>query len=149
MINKEDGDNYIVYFRIAKNLYKNCIEKDLKKYNLAHNEIEIINYLSRNSEQNTARDIAEYLGLSKGMISRTIDQLLTKEILEFEKDKKDKRILRLKITEKSKNLMNDLEKSREKFLVELTKDIEDDKLDVFTDILEAMISNLKELEKNI
>lgn len=149
MMNKEDGYKYIIYFGKAKKLYKNCVEKDLKKYNLAHNEIEIINYLSRNLEKNTAKDLVEYLGLSKGMISRTIDQLITKEILEFEKDEQDKRIFRLKISDNSRKLINDLKRSREKFLKELTKDIEKDKLEIFTEVLEEIVDNLKYLEQDI
>ena len=108
-IDRENGAKYIIYFRKAKKLYKNYIENDLSVYDLSENEIEIIMYLNRNTIKNTAKDIVEYLGLSKGMISRTIDQLIAKEILEFEKDKKDKRVYRLKISDKSKKLIKDLE----------------------------------------
>lgn len=149
MLNKEDGYKYIIYFRKAKKLYKKCIEKDLKKYKLTQNEIEIVMYLTRNLKQNTAKDLVEYLGLSKGMISRTVEQLISKGILEIEKDKQDKRIGRLKISETFVDIIDDLEKSRVKFLIGLTSNIEKDKLEVFADVLEGMIGNLKDLEKEI
>ncbi|MGL4452035.1 MAG: MarR family winged helix-turn-helix transcriptional regulator [Sarcina sp.] len=148
-INNQDAYKYIICFRKAKKLYKNCVEKDLKKYKLTQIEIEIIIYLSRNIEQNTAKDITEYLGLSKGMISRTIDLLISKKILEIEKDKSDKRISRLRITKDSAPLINDLEKSRTKFLSGITSDIEKSKLDIFANVLEEMIDNLEVLEKDI
>ncbi|MGL5574560.1 MAG: MarR family winged helix-turn-helix transcriptional regulator [Sarcina sp.] len=148
-INNQDAYKYIICFRKAKKLYKNCIEKDLKKYKLTQIEIEIIIYLSRNIEQNTAKDITEYLGLSKGMISRTIDQLISKKILEIEKDKSDKRISRLRITKDSAPLINDLEKSRTKFLDGITSGIEKSNLDVFANVLEEMIDNLEVLEKDM
>ena len=143
---KEDGYKYIIYFRKAKKLYKNCVKKDLKEYNLAQNEIEIIMYLRSNTTRNTAKDLVEYLGLSKGMISRTVDHLISKGILEIKKDEADKRICRLKISDTSTDLITDLEKSRNKFLSVLAKNIEPDKLEVFTSVLEGMIDNLKELE---
>ena len=146
-LNREDGYKYIIYFRKAKKLYKNCVEKDLKKYDLTQNEIEIIMYINRTTNQNTAKDLVKYLGLSKGMISRTIDQLISKEILQIEKDKSDKRVSRLNINPTCTELISDLEKSRTKFLGALANNIEVEKLDIFASVLEDMIDNLKELEK--
>ena len=146
-MDKEHGAKYIISFRKAKKLYKNYIERDLSIYDLSENEIEIIMCLNRNPMKNTAKDLVEYLGLSKGMISRTIDQLVAKEILEFEKDKKDKRIYRLKISDKSNKLIKDLEVSSERFFSGLIKNVDDDRLETFTSVLEDMIINMKGFEK--
>ncbi|MGL4991775.1 MAG: MarR family winged helix-turn-helix transcriptional regulator [Sarcina sp.] len=146
---REDAIKYIIYFRKAKKLYKGYVEKELKEFGLSQIEIEIIAYLNRYSKNNTAKEIVEYLSLSKGMISRTLDSLIEKEIIELEKDKVDKRVLRLKLTEKSSDLVDKLEVSNKKFFEELITDIGEEKLDIFTEVLEDMIENLKDLETGI
>lgn len=146
---REDGIKYIIYFRKAKKLYKSYVEKELKEFGLSQIEIEIIAYLNRYSKNNTAKEIVEYLSLSKGMISRTLDSLIAKEIIELQKDKVDKRVLRLKLTDKSKELVSKLEISNKKFFEGLINNISEEKLDIFTEVLEDMIENLKDLEMGI
>ncbi len=46
---------------------------------LTHNEFEILVFLQENLEYNTAKDIVEFSGLSKGLISRSIESLLKKK----------------------------------------------------------------------
>lgn len=144
--NSERGTRYVVSFRKAKKLYKKHIENDLKKYGLSTNELEIIMYLNREDNDNTARDIAIYLGLSKGMISRTIEQLIEKGILEIQKDKDDKRILRLYLSEASKELTQDLGRASDKFFSNLVSGINEENLDVFASVLEVMIKNLNDFK---
>ena len=73
-------------------------------------------FLKRNSQYNTAKNIVEYSGISKGMVSRTLDGLINKGIIKLEKDKKDKRVVRLKIAEDSKELIESLEEASGEFL---------------------------------
>lgn len=148
-LSKEQGDNYIISFRKAKKLYRKFLESENKKYNLSQNEIEIIMYIKRKPKKNTAKDIVEYLGVSKGMISRSIDILIGKEILEIEKDKVDKRIVRLKINKKSSKLIVDLEKSSNKFFENLIAGVSNEKVDIFTEVLADMIKNLEILENDM
>lgn len=145
-LNNEEGTKYIISFRKAKKLYKKYIEHDLQKYALSKNEIEIIMYLTRNEGNNTARDIAKYLNVSKGMISRNLEQLLAKGILEIQKDKVDKRISRLKLSSGAESLTKDLEKSSDKFFRGIVAGISEEKLETFAGVLEDMILNLKDFE---
>lgn len=145
-LSNEEGTKYIVSFRKAKKLYKRYIEHDLEKYSLSKNEIEIIMYLNRKSKKNTAKDIAKYLDVSKGMISRTLESLLSKGILDTEKDKSDKRILRLKLSDSSEELTKDLEKSSYAFFEGIVDGISEERLDVFASVLEDMIDNLGKFE---
>lgn len=148
-LNTKQGDNYIISFRKAKKLYKKFLENDMKKYGLSQNEIEIIMYLKRNPKENMAKDIVEYLGISKGMISRSIDFLINKEIVEIEKDKIDKRVGRIKISKKSTNLIEDLERSSNRFFKNLIAGVSNEKIDIFTEVLSDMINNLEILEEDI
>lgn len=146
-IKEEERHDYIISFRKVKKFYKKFIDNEMKKFDLSQNEIEIITYLNRNPEKNTAKDIVEYLGLSKGMISRNIDILLSKGIIEPKKDNVDKRIIRLYITKESEELINEIEESIFNFLGSLLENIEEEKFEIFKEVLNSLTSNLEELEK--
>ena len=146
-IKEEERHDYIISFRKVKKFYKKFIDNEMKKFDLSQNEIEIITYLNRNPEKNTAKDIVEYLGLSKGMISRNIDILLSKGIIEPKKDNIDKRIIRLYITKESEELINEIEESIFNFLGSLLENIEEEKFKIFKEVLNSLTNNLEELEK--
>ncbi len=146
-IKEEERHDYIISFRKVKKFYKKFIDKEMKKFDLSQNEIEIITYLNRNPEKNTAKDIVEYLGISKGMISRNIDILLSKGIIEPKKDNVDKRIIRLYITKESEELINEIEESIFNFLGSLLENIEEEKFEIFKEVLNSLTNNLEELEK--
>ncbi|WP_066874094.1 MarR family winged helix-turn-helix transcriptional regulator [Clostridium mediterraneense] len=146
-IKEEERHDYIISFRKVKKFYKKFIDNEMKKFDLSQNEIEIITYLNRNPEKNTAKDIVEYLGISKGMISRNIDILLSKGIIEPKKDNIDKRIIRLYITKESEELINEIEESIFNFLGSLLENIEEEKFKIFKEVLNSLTNNLEELEK--
>ena len=89
-----NGNAFLVSFTKAKKTYKKFISPTLNDLGLTHNEFEILVFLQENLEYNTAKDIVEFSGLSKGLISRSIESLLKKEMLSIKKDDKDKRIFR-------------------------------------------------------
>ncbi|MGL5615759.1 MAG: MarR family winged helix-turn-helix transcriptional regulator [Sarcina sp.] len=144
-INKGTEDELIINFRKAKKLYKKFLEENTKEYGLSQNEIEILMFLKRNSKQNTAKNIVEYSGISKGMISRTIDGLISKGIIKLEKDRKDKRIARLKIVENSKELIESLEKASTEFITIIFNGIPRENVKILEDSLKIMLDNLNAL----
>ena len=146
-IKEEERHDYIISFRKVKKFYKKFIDNEMKKFNLSQNEIEIITYLNKNPEKNTAKDIVEYLGISKGMISRNIDILLSKGIIEPKKDSIDKRIIRLYITKESEELIREIEESIFNLLGGLLENIEEEKFEIFKEVLSSITNNLEELEK--
>lgn len=83
----------LVSFTKAKKTYKKFISPTLNDLGLTHNEFEILVFLQENLEYNTAKDIVEFSGLSKGLISRSIESLLKKEMLSIKKMTKTKEYL--------------------------------------------------------
>ena len=57
----------------------------------------------------TQKEILEQLRVTKATISKTISRMVAKEFLIIKKDPNDKRITRVFLTEKGKNLKADLE----------------------------------------
>lgn len=113
---------------------------------LTHNEFEILVFLQENLEYNTAKDIVEFSGLSKGLISRSIESLLKKEMLSIKKDDKDKRIFRLYISPSANETLNVLNKVSNRFFKLLLEDLKDEELMFFDEVLNKMIKNLNNLK---
>ncbi|HII4433126.1 TPA: MarR family winged helix-turn-helix transcriptional regulator [Clostridium perfringens] len=140
-----NGNAFLVSFTKAKKTYKKFISPTLNDLGLTHNEFEILVFLQENLEYNTAKDIVEFSGLSKGLISRSIESLLKKEMLSIKKDDKDKRIFRLYISPSANETLNVLNKVSNRFFKLLLEDLKDEELMFFDEVLNKMIKNLNNL----
>lgn len=141
-----NGNAFLVSFTKAKKTYKKFISPTLNDLGLTHNEFEILVFLQENLEYNTAKDIVEFSGLSKGLISRSIESLLKKEMLTIKKDDKDKRIVRLYISDSAIETIDLLNKISNEFCRLLLEGLKDEELIVFDNILNKMIKNLNNLK---
>lgn len=141
-----NGNAFLVSFTKAKKTYKKFISPTLNDLGLTHNEFEILVFLQENLEYNTAKDIVEFSGLSKGLISRSIESLLKKEMLTIKKDDKDKRIVRLYISNSAIETIDLLNKISNEFCRLLLEGLKDEELIAFDNILNKMIKNLNNLK---
>ena len=83
------------YFKIEK-AYRKYFQDEMEKYHLTPNELLVLLFLARdNGGCNTARDIAQYEGVSKGLVARSVESLVEKQFLVVERDAADKRICHL------------------------------------------------------
>lgn len=141
-----NGNAFLVSFTKAKKTYKKFISPTLNNLGLTHNEFEILVFLQENLEYNTAKDIVEFSGLSKGLISRSIESLLKKEMLIIKKDEKDKRIVRLYISDSAIETIDVLNKVSNEFCKLLLEGLKEEELAAFDNILNKMIKNLNNLK---
>lgn len=141
-----NGNAFLVSFTKAKKTYNKFISGTLNNLGLTHNEFEILVFLQENIEYNTAKDIVDFFGLSKGLISRSIESLLKKDMLIIKKDKKDKRVFRLYISDSTKETMHVLNKISNEFCKLLLENLQDEELLYFDSILNKMIKNLNNLK---
>ncbi|MDZ5254317.1 MarR family winged helix-turn-helix transcriptional regulator [Clostridium sp. LIBA-8841] len=141
-----NGNAFLVSFTKAKKTYKKFISPTLSNLGLTHNEFEILVFLQENLEYNTAKDIVEFSGLSKGLISRSIEGLLKKEMLIIKKDEKDKRIVRLYISDSATKTIDVLNKISNEFCKLLLEGLKEEELAAFDNILNKMIKNLNNLK---
>ena len=82
-----------------KQIKENYIKNLREKYGLKRSEIEVLYYLSRCGERNTAKDITLSLYMNKGHISQTTDSLSKKKLISASKDANDYRVIHYMITE--------------------------------------------------
>ena len=86
------------YLKIEK-AYRRFFQSEMEDYGLTPNELLVILFLAkRDKTLNTARDIAQHEGVSKGLVARSVEDLLAKGYLEVERDEVDRRICHLYLT---------------------------------------------------
>lgn len=81
-----------------KQILDNYIKGLKDAYDLKRTEIEVLYYLSRCGERNTAKDITSSLHMNKGHISQTTESLCQKGYISAAKDINDFRVVHYSIT---------------------------------------------------
>lgn len=92
--------------------YKKMLESRInpirEKYNLRKVDIEILYYLSRCGDKDTARDIIKEVNLTKGHISQSVDHLQKMNILTLIPDREDRRYVHLAPTDQANAIMKEI-----------------------------------------
>lgn len=141
-----NSDSFLVTFKKARKKMHNFLEKRIKEYNLTSNQIDVLIFIKRNKEYNTAKDIVEYIGVSKGLVSRSIDDLLKRGYITACEDKNDKRKLRLFLTDEGEKIVNIIEGYDREFFEMLTSNITKEEMEVHSSIINKIVTNLKNID---
>ena len=105
--------------------------------------VQVLEYLAQcNRFSNTPIAVTEYLGLTKGTVSQTLQVLVRKGYIEKAPDKDDGRVVRLLLLEKGLKLLADIQP--EDVFKEAEKAVSKQR---FTTINEALTATLRELQK--
>lgn len=128
---------------ILKKGYEKSLQEVLIKYKLSQVQGNILLFLY-NNELNTAKDISEYRSISKSLVSKSIDNLYENKYIYIKEDRDDKRINRLYLTDKSKNVVKSLHLAQRNFFKLLEKDIEKDDLLLMDKTLKKLYNNIYE-----
>jgi len=91
-----------------------------KETSLSPIQIQFINYINGKKNQlATVSEIAAEFDLKKATVTESINNLVKKEIITKIRSDKDKRVLFLKLTEKSVSIMTSLNKRKSMFLTNI------------------------------
>ena len=71
----------------------------MERTGLTIRDIMVLLFLANHPEQDTARDVVEYRGLSKSQVSQAVEVLTGRGVLERSPDRDDRRVVHLRITE--------------------------------------------------
>lgn len=94
----------------------------------------------------TMKEVAGELGSSHQNIKQVALKLQEKGLLKLEKDKRDKRVTRLRLTEQSRGFWKKTDVKGMAFRENLFKDIDKKEIAAARALLEKMLSNLTEIE---
>lgn len=130
-----------------KKLLENRILPIQEKYDLRKVDIEVLYFLSRCGDHNTARDIREGMNLTKGHISQSVDRLQKMGLLMQVPDKEDRRYIHLAPTEQAKTLVAEILDAWDSLNMSVFSGITDDEVQVLKAVALKIKNNLeKELK---
>ncbi len=91
-----------------RKVYEKKCECIMEKYELRKIELDVLLFLDKYEDFDTAKDIVSYKCLSKAHVSKALDNLVRKEYIITSEDKEDRRCLRLTITNKARPVVKEL-----------------------------------------
>lgn len=137
-----EGEAIFVSFSKTWRQYKSICAIALEDYNLTPNEIEIIYFLAKQKDLNTAKDIFEYLGISKSLVCRSADALVKKGFIITEKDRQDRRVVHMILQPTANDLVRKLRKSTRDFFQKAFEGIDENEKMMLNMILEKIENNI-------
>ena len=85
---------------------------------LSQNEIEVLLFLAH-KKCDTAREITQFRGISRSLVSKSVDLLMKKGYLEAKQDEKDRRVIHLLLLPKAEKTIEKLNIIRREFMSKL------------------------------
>ena len=141
---RQTVEEMLSYFNQIRRVYANELNLKFSNENFSPNEISILIVLSNNPSINTSSQLCTILGVSKGLISRSIDTLIEKKLICCEKDVSDKRIQRIFLTEKSSPVIQRLNIEVTNINNEVLKDISKEELQQVETTVTKILTRFKE-----
>lgn len=90
----------------------------------------------------TAGEIAKEAGVSRSLVSRSVEELVHRGYLTAEPDGEDRRIVRLTQTERARALLSSFEALREEFFSVMMEGISPEEQEVFLRVMRRMWVNM-------
>ena len=87
-------------------------------------------------KQISVNELAELLNLDKSTVSRTVEQLVTHDMIVREPDPNDRRYVTLQLTSKGEQLFGDIEKRMQAYFTEILELIPEEKREQVIDSLQ-------------
>lgn len=128
------------YFNQIRQVYANELNKKVAQEKFSPNEMSVLILLSNNKTINTASQLKVILGVSKGLVSRSVEALAEKGLVDCRQDERDRRIQRIYLTERAQPLVvrmkSEIEKINEAFLAGISQEEIDQMEETMTKILD-------------
>lgn len=126
-----------------------CFAPVCKEYNINSTELTVLLFLHNNPDKNTATDIIAYSRLAKANISKAVEHLMRRDLLERVRDAQDRRVMHLCLTETAERIMPDLHRAAEQFLRGIFADFSPSELRAYAQYNDRIANNAENrLKKN-
>lgn len=123
---------------------KMCFEA-VMEYHFTPNEILVLMFLSNNPNFDTAKDIAYYRNISKGLIAKSVESLAEQGFLILKKDEKDRRKIHLILSEKSQAVVERIREISKDFQEQLLEGVPEEYLEILDKTSFIMEKNLEKM----
>lgn len=141
---------FILWFRVSesiKNRYQRSGNRKKTK-ELTMSQIRVISSIFiRSSGQTRIKDIAEELGITAGAVSQSVDMLVNAGLLTRCKDERDRRAVSVSLSDYGQQIRKDVFGAFSGMFSSLFSDIPEEKIVVFSEVLETMLNYLEQNKK--
>ena len=132
---------------IVANRMDTLLERELKEYDVTAKQWFLTVFVDNSFDKPpTIKEVAREMGSSHQNVKQVALKLEQKGLLVLEKDKKDARVTRLKLTDQSYKFSQITQSKAATFTQALFKGIEKDDMSKVRAVLQKMLSNLTEME---
>ena len=129
-------------------LYDKMLKKVCTEHDLTVIEADVISFLRNNPGQDTAVDIVELRRLSKGAVSKAVESLIQKSLLERIPDTVDRRRIHLKLKPEAGPVTEMIDDVQEEFLNTVLNGFSKEELQAHTRFFQRLFDNTRtELER--
>lgn len=124
-------------------LYDKMLKKVCMEHDLTVIEADVISFLQNNPGKDTAADIVELRLLSKGAVSKAVESLLQKSLLERIPDTEDRRRIHLKLKPEAGPVTESIDEVREEFLNTVLDGFTKEELEAHAQFFQRFFANTK------
>lgn len=114
-----------------------------KKYNLCRIDLQILTYLESAGEYNTSKNIVDTGFFTKGHVSQSLTRLQQMELVKLEQDNMDRRLYHLFLTEKAKEIVQEVHAVQCKINKIVFQDISEEELRLLSKIAAKITDNIQ------
>lgn len=116
-----------------------------EKYGLKRVDIEVLHYLARNPEKNTARDIRRSLRINKGYVSQIMDHLGKRGFIIASPDQHDRRYTHYLVSEKTKEIVDETNRMWDSVGRIVFNGVTEEEQKVFRTVISKIEKNIMEM----
>nr|WP_296262835.1 MarR family transcriptional regulator [uncultured Merdimonas sp.] len=124
-------------------LYDKMLKRVCAAHDLTVIEADVVSFLQNNPGKDTAADIVELRMLSKGAVSKAVESLIQKDLLEREPDTKDRRKIHLKLRPQAKPVTKSIDEVRTEFLDTVLNGFTEEELEIHTQFFQKLFDNTR------
>ena len=122
------------------------VEPIMEEYGLRPVELDILEFITKENID-TAKEIIHRIHLSKSHISKSLEHLLEKGLINMKEDEDDRRVMRITLTEASYKVIDKVNVAYEQCRQILTEGVSEEEVKVFRRVIRQMNDNVNgELE---
>ena len=124
-------------------LYDHMLKDVCKEHGLTLVEAEVVSFLRNNPKKDTAADIVELRMISKGAVSKAVEELIRKSLLERIPDTEDRRRIHLSLTDHALPIIEKIEEAKTNFMQELFAGLTSEEAALYHTLHTHIITNAK------
>lgn len=113
----------------------------LQEYNMTRVQWIALYYIGKTNGV-FQKELSDYMNVKESSMVRLMDRMEKDDLVERRKESKDRRVTRIFLSKKGEKLRENLIPIGKEFHENAVKNISDDELNVFKDVLEKMIKNV-------